>query len=322
VGTIEVFMNCLPSLFAPFAEKIGLFYGKACADAGVDPAAIQLALEELSFNKRAYESEFAAIPDPPQVRITWNGVASLWAFGQGAARIARAMFEAQRAADPKDPPPALPIEGELETGVHLFELSIRLARHRFDHWVDWAPKPDALAETIPDAEGNQLFFGALGWIMRHELAHHVLKHHARRSGIPDDNKAQEFEADDHATRWMKGNHAADPERPFGVRPSPDELDLERRALVMFVGMIWVAQFELGPHGESATHPDAALRLHAVADRLALSPDSFAAEILSYIVKVLIDPDGHWPAETEQAYAADAAIDALIRLNRHISAQKG
>jgi hypothetical protein len=63
-----------------------------------------LALEELSFNKRAYESEFAAIPEPPQVRITWNGIASLWAFGQGAARIAPAMFEAQRAADPKDLP--------------------------------------------------------------------------------------------------------------------------------------------------------------------------------------------------------------------------
>ena len=150
----------------------------------------------------------------------------------------------------------------------------------------------------------------------------MLKHHARRSSIPDDNKAQEFEADDQATRWMKGNYRADPERPFGVRPSPDELELERRALVMFVGMIWLAQFELGPHGESATHPDAAPRLHAVADRLALSPDSFAAEILSYIVKVLIDPEGHWPADTGQAYAVDAAIDALIRLNRHISAQKG
>jgi hypothetical protein len=291
----------------------------ACVDAGVDPTAIPLALEELSFNKLTYESEFAAIPDPPQVRITWNGIASLWAFGQGSARIARAMFEAQRAADPRDPPPKLPIEGELETGVDLFELSIRLARHPFDRWVDWAPKPDALAKSNPDAEGNQLFLGALRWIMRHELAHHVLKHHARRSVIPDDNKMQELEADDLATLWMKGNHAADPTRPFGVRPSSDELELERRALVMFVGMIWVVQFELGPHGESTTHPDGASRLYAVADRIALSKDSFAYEILSYIVKVLIDPEGHWPADKKQAYAVDAAMDALIKLNRRISA---
>ena len=315
-------MNCLPALFGPFVEKINLSYGKACVDAGVDPAAIPLVLEELSFNGGAYKSEFAAIPEPSQVRMTWSGIASLWAFGQGAARIARTMFEAQRAADPKDPPPVLPIEGELETGIHLLELSIRLDRHRFNRWVDWAPEPDALAATIPDAEGNQLFLGALGWIMRHELAHHVLKHHARRSVIPADNKAQEFEADDQATRWMKGNHRADPERPSGVRPSPDELELERHALVTFVGMIWVAQFELGPHGESATHPDAAHRLHAVADCLALSPDSFAAEILSYIVKVLIDPESHWPAGTGQASAVDAAIDALIKLNRHISTHKG
>lgn len=289
-------MSCLPSLFGPFVEKIDLFYRNACADAGVDPAAIPLKLEELSFNKGAYENEFAAISEPPHVRITWNGLASLWAFGQGAARIARPMFEAQRAADMTKPPPELPIEGELATGVYLLELSIRLARSRFDHWVEWAPTPDALAATIADAEGNQLFLAALGWIVRHELAHHTLKHHACRSVLPADNKAQEFEADDRATNWMKGDLAADPAREFGVRPSPDELDLERRALAIFVGLIWVAQFELGPHGESATHPDATSRLHAVGDHLALSQDSFAFEILSYLVKVLIDPDGIWEAD--------------------------
>jgi hypothetical protein len=98
------------------------------------------------------------------------------------------MFEAQRAADPKAPPPELPVEGELLTGTRFIELSARCAKHRFDHWVDWVPAPDALAATGPGGEGNQLFLGALGWIMRHELAHHVLKHHEFRSGIPADSK--------------------------------------------------------------------------------------------------------------------------------------
>ena len=37
----EGFMSCFPSLFGPLVEKIDLFYRKACADAGVDPAAIR-----------------------------------------------------------------------------------------------------------------------------------------------------------------------------------------------------------------------------------------------------------------------------------------
>jgi hypothetical protein len=58
----------------------------------------------LSFNGRAFESESAAVAEPPQVRVTWNGIASLWAFGQGAARVARVMFEAQRAVNPDTHP--------------------------------------------------------------------------------------------------------------------------------------------------------------------------------------------------------------------------
>lgn len=119
------------------------------------------------------------------------------------------MFEAQRAANPEDPPPELPVEGELLTGTRFLELSVRLAKHRFDHWVDWVPGPDALDETGPGAEGNQLFLGALGWIRRHEFAHHILNHHELRSGMPADSKAQELEADDRATTWMKGGHAAE-----------------------------------------------------------------------------------------------------------------
>ncbi len=313
-------MTILPSIFAAFLEPIKLVYVGACTDLGTDPTEIGLAVEDLSFNKGGYEGEFAAVEQPPQVRITWNGLASLWAFSQAAARVARAMFEAQRAADPEGPPPELPIEGDLKMGVDMFELSVRLARHRFDSWVDWAPKPDALAKSGGDAEGNQLFLGALGWIIRHELAHHVLRHHARRSIIPDENKAQELEADDQATRQMKGSYKADQGRAYGVRPSPNEMELERRALAMFVGMIWVVQFELGPHGESATHPDSARRLRGLVDSLALSPDSFAAEILSYLVKVLIDPEGDWPADTEEATSGDAAINAMVMITRHINAQ--
>ncbi|MBN9560860.1 MAG: hypothetical protein J0H14_09060 [Alphaproteobacteria bacterium] len=176
--------------------------------------------------------------------------------------------------------------------------------------------------TKPDRarRGTQLFLGALGWIRRNEFAHHFLNHHELRSGMPADSKAQELEADDRATTWMKGGHAAELERQFRVRPSPSEMEgLERRALVILVGVIRLAQFEVGPHGRSTTHPEAVTRLNAMVQRLALAQDSFATETLSYLVKVLIDPDGDWSADSESSYAIDAATDAMIRPNRPINA---
>jgi hypothetical protein len=53
----------------------------------------------------------------------------------------------------------------------------------------------------------------------------------------------------------------------------------------------------------------------VFQRFGLSTDSLAAEIVSYAVKALIDPQGDWASS---GTAADAAIDALIRLNRRVS----
>ena len=229
------------------------------------------------------------------------------------------MFEAQRAANPEDPPPELPVEGEQPTGTRFLELSVRLTKHRFDHWVDWVPGPDALDETGPGAEGSQLFLGALGWIRRHEFAHHILNHQELRSCMTADSKAQELEADDRATTWMKGGHTAELERQFRVRPLPSEMELERRALVILVGVIRPAQFEVGPHGKNTTHPDAVTKLNAMIQRLALAQDSFATETLSYLVKVLIDPDGDWSADSESSYAIDAATDAMIRPNRPINA---
>ena len=70
-------LRCL----SPSSRGSICFHGKACEDAGVEPATLPIVLGELSFNRSAFESEFAATPEPRQVRITWNGIASLWAFG-------------------------------------------------------------------------------------------------------------------------------------------------------------------------------------------------------------------------------------------------
>ncbi|QRM36027.1 phage exclusion protein Lit family protein [Microvirga sp. VF16] len=315
-------MDYVEVLFSQFRPQIDALYKEICQEAQVEESTTPLAIMARSFNLKRHEAEFAAVIDPSRVWVTWNGLASLWAFSHAVIRIGREMFEAQRAADASAPPPTLPIAGEVEVGLHLFTLSLRLAKNKFDQWVDWAPLPDTSATSESERAGNELFLRALGWILRHELGHHVLNHHESRRGIPEHNKQQEFEADEFANNLIKADYSAEAGRLLGTKPKPPEIELERRALATFVGLTWVAQFELSPHGESSTHPDTASRIARTFELLALADDSFSAEMLSYVVKVLIDPEGEWPPREDSPTAADGAIEAMIRLTRHISEMRG
>jgi hypothetical protein len=115
--------------------------------------------------------------------------------------------------------------------------------------------------------------------------------------------------------WMNGGHAAEPVGQFGARPPPSEMELERRALVTLVGIIWVPPFELGPHGGG--HEDERDGRASCA-----CPGPLCGRDPVVLVKVLIDPDGHWPVDSESPYAIGAATDAMIRLNRIRSARRG
>jgi hypothetical protein len=86
----------LQTLFEQFEPAIREVYGKAARDAAVDPQAVPLELTVVSWRFGRHEAEFAALPGPPRVAITWNGIASLWAIGHAIARVGRVMFEAQR----------------------------------------------------------------------------------------------------------------------------------------------------------------------------------------------------------------------------------
>lgn len=314
-------MSLLSELFKDFTDTLQTRYLEACADSQIDPLRVPLHFEELSFNTNSYRSEFAAIPCPPQVRITFNGLASLWAFCQAASRIGRVMFETQRSENTTGDAPIIPVTDDVKTGFYFFELSLRLAQDKFEHWVTWVPRPDFAATDRADMEGNLLFFRSISWIMRHELAHHALNHHHNRSSIPEDNQKQEYEADRHATVSIKGGYRADLQRKLGSKPESSEVELEKRAIASLLGMIWVAQFELTPHGHSATHPDTSDRIFKIFEVLELRDDSFAAEFISYIIKALVDPEGDWPPCSSEATAYDAAVQAMIKLGRHINTAK-
>jgi hypothetical protein len=271
-------MSCLPKIFEGFEPQIREQYIAASADAGVDLESIHLELAEKSWYGSQYKSEFAAIDNPPQVRITWNGIASLWACAHAIGRISRRMFEAQRKLDAQkhDVRLFLASDSELEKGLFIFELSLRVAKNKWLKWVDWVPTPTPTPKSDDDKIGNTLFLGALGWIMRHELAHHVLKHHETNSPLPASNINQELQADAQASDWIKKHYKPDEDRVLGAQPSEGELQLEKRALATFVGLVWLIQFECVPHGVSATHPKGSERLKALFDRFGLANDSLAA----------------------------------------------
>jgi peptidase U49-like protein len=310
----------LQQLFQQFEPKIRELYARAAATAGIDPSAVPLELNALSWQFRREEAEFAALSPPPRVAITWNGIASLWAASHAIARVARVMFEAQRKLGEGDDRKLMlsdyPTAG---MGLDLFKLSLILAKNPFKHWVqgDWAPVPTAAPTSQDDINGNTLFFRALGWIIRHELAHLVKKHHDQPGTLQEDHFRHEYEADEAATLWLKGGLTVDPNRQAGAKPSPDELALEQIAVGIFGGIVWISQFECVPHAKSQTHPDAADRLVKVIDILDLREDSGALEIVSYGIKALIEPESKWTGFSDRPTARDAAYEAALTLSRHI-----
>lgn len=314
----------LQTLFQQFEPAMRQVYERAARDAAVDPLAVPLKLTNTTWRFGKHEAEFALLGDPARVAITWNGIASLWAVAHAIARVGRVMFEAQRKlARDDDRRLMLTTYPAAEMGLDLFVLSGRLAKNHFGQWVQgsWAPTPSVQPNTDDDRNGNALFFRALEWIIRHELGHLVRKHLDEKGKLKEDHFRREFEADESATKWMKGAHVPAPSRPAGTVPAFGELLLENAAVGIFAGVVWISQFECVPHPESHTHPDAARRLMKILDVLDLREDSGALEIVSYAIKALIDPEGKWPDGAANPTALDAAQDAAIQLSRFIQGNR-
>jgi len=179
--------------------------------------------------------------------------------------------------------------------------------------VDWAPKPK-LAPTTADSQiGNAFFFGALSWIIRHEIAHVTLQHVVVVDSIQAEN-----DADRQATEWLRGEREADPNRVPTAHPGKMELELEQRAIVAGIGLIWVAMFETAVGIPGKTHPPSAERLFRCFEILNLREDSAAAEILADVLKAWIDPTGNWATgegHPDTKAALDTALGRLYEILR-------
>jgi len=113
---IHGFCNPLKPLFFVFQDLIEQRFSSAKLEAGNTTKDVVLELHEEPLKPQRLRAEFLVIEPSGPVRITWNGIASLWAFAQGAARLS-ALHPASewRICDGREEPRAL--AGALATSV-------------------------------------------------------------------------------------------------------------------------------------------------------------------------------------------------------------
>lgn len=302
--------------FRSFEHDIRRVFDSGRRDAGEAAESIRLIIADKAWNTSPSLAEFCAVPAEKLVHVTWSGIASLWAFCHGAARLSGRMYEARKAGESRL---AMEPGSPLEAGLFLLELSRRfchmdLARDAQGHcrWVEWAPRPTISPETFDEKAGNFFFFSTISWILRHEVAHITLNHVEREKSEGRPWPDYEVEADDQATDWLKSGLNADIERPLGAAPSSEELELERRGVAVGLSSIWIAMFEAVSGYPSILHPPVAERLHRNFDRLKLREDSAAAAIISDTIQVWLSPEEAWsspekPFKDQIEFLGEAAI---------------
>lgn len=308
-------MSC-KTTFQRFEPAIREVFDQALIDAGPASDGITLELHDEAL-RPGLKAEFAAIPEERIVRATWHGIATLWCACQGFARLAKLMQAGMKQGQERlDVMPG----SDLEIGLLFLTASMwfRAGEVPSDgkaYWINGLPEPLADPPDQNRIDGNHLFRGALAWILRHEVAHITLGHIPSPASDPI---AQEEEADNLAADWIRGDRVADEGRPAGSRVASAELELERRALAIVLGTVWIASFEISARRASTVHPPVADRIFNTLDRLRLREDSAALQVAANCISVLIDPQGQWSTpENPYQNSLEYLQDAVRRLHHYM-----
>jgi hypothetical protein len=144
---------------------------------------------------------------------------------------------------------------------------------------------------------NNIFFGALAWILLHEIAHVHLKHEVL---IPIDQRVrQEFDADDFATRWV-------------LKEAGQGLAREFRTLMVCVALAWLFLNE-DTIGVGVDHPPAFARFRDAIAHFDVGARSVALENAFYLFKAVFAPALEPPAFDTSKEAFEWIRDRLDEL---------
>ena len=304
----------LAALFADYESEIKRIFERIALEIGLTNEKTP----SLEFTETKTLMLFRSVPSEGCVLADWRGIASLWAMSQAMSRIAHAMFNARRNGasllDLADGSPEA-------LGHALIGYAKELCVPQKWRWNNYFPKPDR-RNTSEDAQnGDAYFFRSFEWILRHELAHIALNHQDTAWSL-EQSRAEERDADLHATRAIKGDLVADTGRRPGAKPSSNELELERRALAAGLGLIWVGLYEETRTQSNDMYPPISDRVFRCLGEFGLAKDSAASEILSDFIKAWVDPEATWAAlPLDEATAQEAMDEACRRLDDYIQSTR-
>lgn len=244
------------------------------------------------------KANFVAHPgDEPSVEVRFAALLSLWCIAKAALQISQAMADALRRG--QTTVAFAPGTSEYE-GRMLLDLAGKLIRDPAFDWPDDAPRPYATPDHgSPEEKLNNLFLGASGWCVLHEVAHIKLGHQKFTS--IDRQLQQEFEADDWATKWILDQCSEGATREF-------------RVACCAVALAWIGIVDTIRRGNT-DHPHASARLMKCAEHFGLSDISPAIEIANHILKAFFMPTDELPVSDDAKSAFEQVMFAYLRSTR-------
>ena len=231
------------------------------------------------------------------IYLSYAGLASLWCIAFAAVNIADIISGKQREHG-ADGPSGVNI-GE-EYAIRNVPEHIAYAKALFRADKDWPSEfgiPDAEADICRlGGRVNNVFFGALSWILLHEIAH--VHHKDTVLAPPSIRVRQEYEADDFATRWILEDAGDGPDREF-------------RVLMIVIALAWLFLREQTVQG-GYHHPPTILRFREAASLFRMSGMSVGLENAAYILKAFLDPATSAP-ESATAHEAFDWISSRLEV---------
>ena len=209
---------------------------------------------------------FIAYPSDKKIELSYAGLAMVWCLAVYGALTLDVVLNGHGQQG-----------GQTNVGAIFGETQgfLDYATLLRTHDADWpaglyVPAEGRVGE--PFEKIDRIFFGAVSWVLLHEIAHLHFQHKADL--LPKEKIRQEDDADEFATRWVFDQVGSDEEREF-------------RILVVGVAIAWLLLFE--PRGGDPSHPPAVTRMMYVASYFGARQNSVALEVVAHLFKILFFP---------------------------------
>lgn len=220
------------------------------------------------------KANFFAVPEDREVILKYSGLASLWCTTYAAIHIMDLASRRRRESSSNEC-------NAIDLSVGLGQLRVlehmNYAKALFDRDKPW-PNLLSIPNTEADSESlegkiNELFLGALSWIIFHEIGH---INYRDSPFVPNSIAVQqEFKADVFATSWI-------------LEEAGNGIEKEFRILAISIGLVWLFLCE-DKRGVGDTHPPTILRFREVVQQFQAQERSLGLENAFYVFKAFFDP---------------------------------